>query len=133
MFGRRRRAAPVVQAPAPELSEEQIFELLHTKLADLVGARGTWTLVPRAHGDTDVIFHGMKAEQIATSLTSTLTTATAVLRGEREAEPTALPWTPVPISVWAEPERATVAAPITLTAPSSSADRISELEARLVA
>lgn len=108
MFGRRRRVAPVVAAPAPvpELSDEQVFTLLHDQLSQLVGAQGKWTLVPRSESDTDVIFHGLKAHQIAASLAAVLRTETSLLRGEVVAEPTALPWTPAPISVWAEPERA---------------------------
>ena len=116
MFGRRRRAAPVIQVPVPELSDEQVFELLHGKLAEIIGAHGQWTLVPRSDDDTDVIFHGLKAQQIATTLTSILGTQKAELRGERTAEPTALSWTPAPISVWAEPERATVTAPVLIPA-----------------
>ena len=121
MFGRRRRIAPIVQAPAPELSDEQIFDLLHGKLAELIGAQGQWTLVSRSSDDTDVIFHGLKAHQIATTLTGILRTEKAVLRGEETAEPVALSWTPAPISVWAEPEHttitATVTAPVRLPAP----------------
>ncbi|MCU1447051.1 hypothetical protein [Cryobacterium sp.] len=137
MFGRRRRTAPVVLAPVvpalPELSDAQIFEHLHSALAELVGADGAWTLVPRQADDTDMIFHDLKASQIATSLTRILTTETTRLRTEEVAapaniaeprtdtpvdgitavtteailvssgaEPTALPWNPAPISVWAE-------------------------------
>lgn len=112
MFGRRRRVATVIQVPVPELSDEQVFELLHGKLAEIVGAQGQWTLVPRRSDDTDVIFHGMKAHQIAATLTGLLRMQKAALRGERAAEPTALSWTPAPISVWAEPESATVNAPV---------------------
>jgi hypothetical protein len=139
MFGRRRRTAPVVQAPivpAPaELSREQIFAHLHSAVADLIGPDGAWTLVPREAHDTDVIFHGLKAHQIAEALTEVLATETIRLRTDATAapahiaephtdtpvdgiptvdtgallvpsgaEPTALPWTPAPISVWAEPQ-----------------------------
>ena len=128
MFGRRRRIAPVIQPPAPELSDEQIYELIHGNLAKLIGSRGDWTLVPRSDDDTDAIFHDLKADEIASSLTTVLATGKAVLRGEREAEPTALPWTPAPISIWAEPSRATVTAPIQLSAPVEARE-----EARLVA
>ena len=114
MFGRRRRVAPVIQVLAPTLSDEQIFELLHGKLAELIGEQGQWTLVPRRADDTDVIFHGLKVTQIATTLTGLLSSTTAELRGEHAAEPTALSWTPAPISVWAEPDRATVTAPVLL-------------------
>jgi hypothetical protein len=137
MFGRRRRTAPVVLAPVPpalpELSSAQVFEHLHAALADLVGADGAWTLVPRQAGDTDMIFHGLKAAQIASSLTELIATETLRLRTDQTvapaniaeprtdtpadgitavgtgavlvssgAEPTALPWNPAPISVWAE-------------------------------
>lgn len=118
--------AAVAPAPVPELSDEQIFELLHGKLAELVGATGQWTLVPRRSDDTDVIFHGLKAGQIATMLSGILATEKAILRGEMglgesalrdkdAAEPTALSWTPAPISVWAEPApapRETAAVPV---------------------
>ncbi|TFD77721.1 hypothetical protein [Cryobacterium fucosi] len=119
MFGRRRRVAPVIAAPVPELSDEQVFALLHNQLSQLVGAQGKWTLVPRSDSDTDVIFHGLKAHQIAASLAAVLRSETSLLRGEVVAEPTALPWTPAPISAWAgpehaEPERATVNAPVHL-------------------
>lgn len=137
MFGRRRRTAPVVLAPVvpalPELSDAQVFEHLHAALAELVGADGAWTLVPRQADDSDMIFHGLKATEIATSLTRILATETIRLRTEETlapaniaephtdtpavgittvntgavlvasgAEPTALPWNPAPISVWAE-------------------------------
>jgi hypothetical protein len=129
MFGRRRRrVSPVLPAPLPELSDEQVFQLLHGKLAEMIGPRGEWTLVPRRSDDTDVIFHGMKAEEIAATLARVLAAEKAVLRGEHEAEPTALPWTPSPISIWAEPDRATVSAPIELE-PSFDQDE----RARLVA
>ena len=125
MFGRRRRAVPVIQPLAAELSGEQIFELLHSKLAEIIGTGGQWTLVPRRGDDTDVIFHGMMAHQIATTLTALLQAQKAALRGdavppgEHAAEPAALSWTPAPISVWAEPERATVTASIQLPATQS--------------
>ena len=133
MFGRRRRVepvAPVTPPPVPELSDAQVFELLHAQIARLVGAEGQWTLVPRSSDDTDVIFHGLKANQIASSLAAVLRTETAVLRGEVIAEPTALPWTPAPISVWADPQAGTASAVperITMSVAQSS-DR-----ARLVA
>ncbi|MBG6212156.1 MAG: hypothetical protein LH475_02440 [Cryobacterium sp.] len=107
MFGRRRRrlaaSAALTVAPAPVLSDEQIFELLHDKLRALVGEHGAWTLVARSTHDTEVIFHGLKAREIATELTSALTTEQAALRGETSGEPTALSWTPAPITTWNEP------------------------------
>lgn len=148
MFGRRRRNAAVIQAPVapapPELSNAQVYQHLHAALAELVGADGAWTLVPRSDEDTDVIFHGLKAKEIAATLTELLAAETVRLRTEvpaapaniaeprtdtpvdgitavagtvstgailvaSGAEPTALPWNPAPISVWAEPDSGSAA------------------------
>jgi hypothetical protein len=110
MFGRRRRVAPVIhtpviQTPLPELSDERVYELIHERIAQVLGTDGEWTLVPRSHADTDEIFHGLKAQEIATALSTILRMAKAELRGESEAEPTALPWTPAPITVWADAQQ----------------------------
>ena len=111
MFGRRRRVAPVIhtpviQTPLPELSDERVYALLHERIAQILGADGEWTLVPRSQADTDAIFHGLKAEQIAAVLATILRVETAALRGEVDVQPTALPWTPSPITVWADAESA---------------------------
>lgn len=120
MFGRRRRIEAARLVPRPELGDEQILGLLHGKLSELLGAQGAWTLMRRASDDTDVIFHDLKVDQIARDLTEILRVQTSVLRGDiegpaptpaqpdaplTESEPSALSWTPAPISVWAEPER----------------------------
>ncbi|MFT2815875.1 hypothetical protein [Leifsonia sp. A12D58] len=138
MFGRRRRVAPVVQPAAPELSDEQILETIHTTLAELIGVGGSWTLTPRTEDDTDVIFHGLKTNQIAEILAAQLRSQKAILRGEVTAEPAALPWTPAPISVWADPiERATAMAVVTTADDSAAtldADIVdAQLHERLVA
>lgn len=107
MFGRRRRrlaaSAALTVAAAPVLRDEQILELLHLKLGELIGEHGIWTLVPRDRGDTEVIFHGLKAREIAVTLTDTIIAEQALLRGETSGEPTALSWTPAPITTWNEP------------------------------
>ncbi|TFD67106.1 hypothetical protein [Cryobacterium sp. Hb1] len=107
MFGRRRRrlaaSAALSVASTPVLRDEQIFELLHDKLTALVGEHGAWTLVARSADDTEVIFHGLKAREIATELTDAITTQQAALRGESSGEPTALTWFPAPITTWSEP------------------------------
>jgi len=135
MFGRRRRIAAAQVAPAPELNDEQVLDILHGKIAELVGVSGLWTLVPRRTDDTDVIFHELKADQIASELCTALRDAKAAHRPDEpnlqppatgrlakrramlsvtdaEIEPTALSWTPAPISVWADPKRATVTGPV---------------------
>ena len=121
MFGRRRRrlaaSAALSVASTPVLRDEQIFELLHDKLTALVGEHGAWTLVARSADDTEVIFHGLKARAIATELTDAITTQQAALRGETSGEPTALTWSPAPITTWSEPAASQApardAAPIT--------------------
>ncbi|MDY7555949.1 MULTISPECIES: hypothetical protein [unclassified Cryobacterium] len=92
--------------PTPELSDDEVFDLFHGELSRLIGEQGLWTLVPRSPADTDVIFHGLKARQVAASLTSALRSATSELRGESVGEPAALSFTPAPITVWAEPDAA---------------------------
>ena len=106
MFGRRRRrlaaSAALSVASAPVLRDEQIFELVHDKLKALVGEHGAWTLVARSAHDTEVIFHGLKAREIAIELTEAITTEQAALRGESSGEPIALSWSPAPITTWSE-------------------------------
>jgi hypothetical protein len=111
MFGRRRHAAAVPAAPVPQLSETQILELVHVKIAELIGERGEWTVSRRSDDDTDAIFHSILATSVSLSITSTLVdaqrrleagevieTAEAVVRAEAQhvaadaadaAEPTA--------------------------------------------
>lgn len=108
----------------------QTYDLLRGALSGLVGAEGTWTLVPRSSDDTDTIFHDLKADEIARTLTSLLTTETAALRGETVTpaaaaaagtEPVALPWASAPISIWADPAHATVTDPVELPVHPSDA------------
>ena len=104
MFGRRRHAAAVPAAPVPQLSETQILELVHVKIAELIGERGEWTVSRRSDDDTDAIFHSILATSVSLSITSTLVdaqrrleagelieTAEAVVRAEAQhvAEPVA--------------------------------------------
>lgn len=72
MFGRRRHAAPVAVAPTPQLSGEQIFELVHAQLAAAIGEHGTWTMSRRTETDTDEIFHGVLAHSIALDIVDAL-------------------------------------------------------------
>lgn len=106
MFRRRRQTAPVLLAPAPELSSEALFELINDKLTDIIGASGEWTLVRRADGDTDEIFHTMLSRQIAGELTRTVVDGRDALRNEPGTEPSALSWNPAPVAVWADQNRA---------------------------
>jgi hypothetical protein len=75
MFGRRRHAAPVAAAPVPQLSDAQILELVHTKVAELIGEKGEWTVVRRAQDDTDTIFHSILAQSVSVGIAAALAEA----------------------------------------------------------
>ncbi|WP_337852306.1 hypothetical protein [Rathayibacter sp. YIM 133350] len=84
------------------MNAEQVFDLLNSRLADLIGTSGRWTLVRRTDADTDQIFHQMLTHQIATELTHSLLVERSSIRGEAAPEPAALSWMPEPIAVWAD-------------------------------
>ncbi|GAB3576641.1 hypothetical protein GCM10027406_09680 [Leifsonia lichenia] len=80
MFGRRRHAAAVPAAlapvpPVPQLTDAQILELVHTKVAELIGEHGEWTVSRRAADDTDTIFHSVLAQSVSLSITTALVDA----------------------------------------------------------
>ena len=120
MFGRRRHAAAVSAAPIPQLSEAQILELVHAKLAEFVGENGEWTVSRRADADTDTIFHGIIAHSVAVGITTAIMDAKLRLEAgegvepglhvaapsaqhdEPEEEPVAFGWEPAPITVWTD-------------------------------
>ncbi|WP_345764187.1 hypothetical protein [Diaminobutyricibacter sp. McL0608] len=125
MFGRRRHVAAVSAAPIPQLSEEQILELVHQKLADFVGEHGEWTVSRRADADTDAIFHNILARSVAVGITAAIMDAKRKLEtGEtveavepglhvaeepvsdlQHDEPAAFGWEPAPITVWTDLRR----------------------------
>jgi hypothetical protein len=80
MFGRRRHAAVVPAAPVPQLSEAQILEVVHQKVAELIGERGEWTVSRRSQNDTDTIFHSVLAQSVSLGIT------TALLEAKRRVE-----------------------------------------------
>lgn len=84
MFGRRRHAAqavaPIVEvvetpAPLPRLAEEQIFELVHTRIAAAIGEGGEWVVRRRTPDDTDDLFRTVLAHQVALDVTAALRSA----------------------------------------------------------
>lgn len=84
MFGRRRHvavaAAPIVTvaeeaAPRPRLAEEQIFELVHTRIAAAIGDGGEWVVRRRTPEDTDELFRSVLAHQIALDVATALRNA----------------------------------------------------------
>jgi hypothetical protein len=84
MFGRRRHAAPAA-APIvtvaetvtvrPRLAEEQIFELVHTRIAAAIGEGGEWVVRRRTPDDTDDLFRTVLAHQVALDVTAALRSA----------------------------------------------------------
>lgn len=93
MFGRRRHAAQVAPtvtvtpaaAPLPRLAEEQIFELVHARIAAAIGENGEWVVRRRTDDDTDELFRAVLAHQVALEVTSAL--RDAQLRLDTDAEP----------------------------------------------
>ncbi|NNC11071.1 hypothetical protein HII28_04145 [Planctomonas sp. JC2975] len=88
MFGRRRHAAasaaPIVPAvPAvvalPRLADEQIFELVHTRIAAAIGEGGEWVVRRRTEDDTDELFRAVLAHQVALDVTAALRSAQSQL------------------------------------------------------
>lgn len=68
---RRHAAAPApvaAVAPAPAMSQDQLFAIVHQKMAEFIGAEGTWVVTRRSAGDGDPIFHDMLARSIAHEL-----------------------------------------------------------------
>ena len=93
MFGRRRHAAAEVQAaPIPQLTDAQILEVVHTKIAELIGERGEWTVSRRSSDDTDAIFHSILAQSVSVGITAALVEARRRLEaGETAVEVAAEP------------------------------------------
>ncbi|PPF22741.1 hypothetical protein C5C31_12525 [Rathayibacter rathayi] len=122
---RRRQPVPEVVAAAPVLSQDELFAVVHERLAAFVGSEGAWVVTRRSHDDRDPIFHGMLARSLAHELSaaiqdeqlragaertsSPLTEAIPVMRASTPpVEPAALTWDPQPIAVWAEPSAADI-------------------------
>lgn len=108
MFRRWRRRALVESPPTPEpprtgpaLTGEQVFELLNSRLSDLIGAHGQWTLVRRTDDDTDRIFHAMLTHQIAAELTHEFLSEQQRAHGIEVADwqPAPLVLKPAPLSI----------------------------------
>ncbi|KZX22177.1 hypothetical protein [Rathayibacter tanaceti] len=116
---RRRPPAPELVA-APALTQDQLFAVVHERLAAFVGTEGAWVVTRRSHDDRDPIFHGMLARSLAHELSAAIqeeqlragveatanpvTAAIPVMRASTPpVEPAALTWEPQPIAVWAEP------------------------------
>jgi len=85
MFGRRRHAAPV---SASKLTEKQLFDLVHARLASELGANGAWVLSRRTPSSGDEIFHEVYAQQLAHELATDIDLEQAAVTVRSEAAPT---------------------------------------------
>lgn len=112
MFGRRRHAAAEVQAaPVPQLTDAQILEVVHTKIAELIGERGEWTVSRRSTDDTDSIFHSVLSQSVSVGITAALVEARRRLEaGETAVVVASEPQHRAPAEVVAIEEAAPVAA-----------------------
>jgi hypothetical protein len=62
-------------APAPRLTDAQILELVHTKVAELIGENGEWTVSRRSADDTDTIFHSVLAQSVSVGIAAAIVEA----------------------------------------------------------
>ena len=91
MFGRRRHAAVDTQAAAvppsakTELTDAQILELVHDRVAELIGENGEWTVSRRSADDTDTIFHSVLAQSVALGITTAIVDARSRLENSETA------------------------------------------------
>jgi len=86
MFGRRRHAAATPAMPAPQLSDEAVFDAVHRTLAEYLGAEGSWSVVRRSPDDRDTIFRDVLTHSVATDVVAALREARTRLTGDPEAE-----------------------------------------------
>ncbi|HEY5222360.1 MAG TPA: hypothetical protein VIJ18_04820 [Microbacteriaceae bacterium] len=89
MFGRRRHVAPAVAAPAPQLTEDAIFDIVHAQVAAAIGERGEWTLTRRQATDTDQLFYGVVTHSVTTHVVEALRIARESLAALNLAVPEA--------------------------------------------
>ncbi|MEN0084845.1 MAG: hypothetical protein AAGC66_08760 [Leifsonia sp.] len=116
----------VPAAPVPQLTDAQILELVHGKVAELIGEDGEWTVVRRAQDDTDTIFHSILAQSVSVGIAAAIAEARRRLEsGESLSEPQHLAATveDAPISPAQEQPAAHVAveAPAVATAAAAEA------------
>lgn len=75
MFGRRRHVAPTPTAPTPQLTENDIFDIVHAQVAAAIGEHGEWSLTRRGDSDTDALFHGVVAHSVTAHVVEALRAA----------------------------------------------------------
>ncbi|MGO4536078.1 hypothetical protein [Leifsonia sp. 2MCAF36] len=70
------------------MTDAQILELVHVKVAELIGENGEWTVVRRAQNDTDTIFHSILAQSVSVGIAAAIADARRRLEaGESLSEP----------------------------------------------
>ncbi|MFF2051376.1 hypothetical protein ACFVU2_07215 [Leifsonia sp. NPDC058194] len=106
----------------------QILEIVHGKIAELIGEDGEWTVSRRSADDTDTIFHSVLAQSVSVGIAAALVDARRRLEsgeigavtepqhlaptetapaGDSAAEhvadePAAFGWEPAPITIWTD-------------------------------
>lgn len=106
-------AAPITPV-VPQLSDAQILELVHGKVAELIGENGEWTVSRRSADDTDALFHSVLAQSVSLDIATAIADARRRLEaGEAAAAPQHL----------AEPE-ADVPAPVAPEAAEEPAEQV---------
>jgi len=97
-------------APLPRLAEEQIFELVHTRIAAAIGEGGDWVVRRRTDDDTDDIFRTVLARQVSIDVTAALRSAQSQLEAGEPITVSSATGT-IPIVAGASLASAVVAAP----------------------
>jgi hypothetical protein len=70
------------------LTDAQILELVHGKVAELIGEKGEWTVVRRTADDTDTMFHSILAQSVSVGIAAAVADARRRLEaGEALSEP----------------------------------------------
>jgi hypothetical protein len=77
MFGRRRHVAvvPAAPLPVPQLTDAQILELVHGKMAEFIGVGGEWSVIRRSAGDTDTLFTSILVQSVSVGIAAAITDA----------------------------------------------------------
>ncbi|KQQ51597.1 hypothetical protein ASF68_03920 [Plantibacter sp. Leaf314] len=119
MFGRRRHAAPV---SASKLTEKQLFDLVHARLAGELGANGAWVLSRRTPSSGDEIFHEVYAQQLAHEIATDIDLEQAAVTVRAEAAP-ARGW-----RLWSRPQEQLDAVEVELEVAAGTTSPVEQAE-----
>jgi hypothetical protein len=109
MFGLRRRQVSADTTSAMQLSTEQLYDLVHHSISNLIGKNGEWVVSRRTIIDEDDIFHDMLARSVSLKIISQIDAAQAAHLRALEPEPIltkpiVLSWVSTPVTGWAKVE-----------------------------